>query len=213
MARALTYRNIENYKPVELEFSGRWEASFGRPEIKGSWLVWGNSGSGKTRFAMQLCKYLCRFGRVAYNSLEEGLSKSMQNAIMQVGMKEMERRFILLDMEGKSDLEKRLERRKSPDVVIIDSLQYFRMTLADYERFKRKFPNKLFIFVSHAKGNEPKGSVAESIRYDAFVKVRIEGYKAFPVSRYLNGDAPPFIIWTQGAEDYWGNIDLKNKKS
>lgn len=213
MARALTYRNIESYKPMELAFSGKWEASFGRPEIKGSWLVWGNSGSGKTRFAMQLCKYLCQFGRVAYNSLEEGLSKSMQNAVMQVGMKEMERRFILLDMEGKSDLEKRLERRKSPDVVIIDSLQYFRMTLADYERFKRKFPNKLFIFVSHAKGNEPKGSVAESIRYDAFVKVRIEGYKAFPVSRYLNGDAPPFIIWTQGAEDYWGNIDLKNKKS
>lgn len=208
MARALSYKNIEDYKPVELEFTGKWEASFGRPEVKGSWLVWGNSGHGKTRFTLQLCKYLCQFGKVVYNSLEEGLSKSMQNAIIQVGMKETGRRFIFLDMESLTDLERRLEKRKSPDVVIIDSLQYFRMTQKDYDRFKKKFPNKLFVFISHAKGKEPKGSIAESIRYDAFVKVWIEGYTAFPVSRYVkNGESEPFTIWTQGADDYWGNIN------
>lgn len=208
MARALSYKNIEEYKPVELEFTGKWEASFGRPEVKGSWLVWGNSGHGKTRFTLQLCKYLCQFGKVVYNSLEEGLSKSMQNAIIQVGMKETGRRFIFLDMESLADLERRLEKRKSPDVVIIDSLQYFRMTQKDYDRFKKKFPNKLFVFISHAKGKEPKGSIAESIRYDAFVKVWIEGYTAFPVSRYVkNGESEPFTIWTQGADDYWGNIN------
>lgn len=208
MARALSYKNIEDYKPVELEFTGKWEASFGRPEVKGSWLVWGNSGHGKTRFTLQLCKYLCQFGKVVYNSLEEGLSKSMQNAIIQVGMKETGRRFIFLDMESLVDLERRLEKRKSPDVVIIDSLQYFRMTQKDYDRFKKKFPNKLFVFISHAKGKEPKGSIAESIRYDAFVKVWIEGYTAFPVSRYVkNGESEPFTIWTQGADDYWGNIN------
>lgn len=208
MARALSYKNIEDYKPVELEFTGKWEASFGRPEVKGSWLVWGNSGHGKTRFTLQLCKYLCQFGKVVYNSLEEGLSKSMQNAIIQVGMKETGRRFIFLDMESLADLERRLEKRKSPDVVIIDSLQYFRMTQKDYDRFKKKFPNKLFVFISHAKGKEPKGSIAESIRYDAFVKVWIEGYTAFPVSRYVkNGESEPFTIWIQGADDYWGNIN------
>ncbi|MEG2276646.1 MAG: ATP-binding protein [Odoribacter sp.] len=206
MAKALTYKNIEDYKPVELAFSGRWEASFGCPEVKGSWLIWGNSGSGKTRFTLQLCKYLCQFGKVIYNSLEEGLSKSMQNAIIQVGMKEAGRRFIFLDMESMGDLEKRLEKRKSPDVIIIDSLQYFRMTQKDYDRFKKKFPNKLFVFISHAKGSEPKGAVAESIRYDAFVKVWIEGYKALPVSRYVkNGESENFTIWAQGAEEYWGN--------
>lgn len=205
MAKALTYKNIEDYKPVELPFTGKWVASFGSPEVKGSWLIWGNSGNGKTRFTLQLCKYLCQFGRVAYNSLEEGLSKSMRNAIIQVGMKEVARRFLLLDMESKNDLEKRLEQRKSPDIVVIDSLQYFRMTMTDYERFKKKFPNKLLIFISHAKGKEPKGSLAESIRYDAFVKIWVEGYTAFPVSRYVNGDAQPFVIWIKGAEDYWGN--------
>ena len=203
MGRALSFKNIEEYKPVELAFDGRWEASFGRPEMKGSWLVWGSSGSGKTRFTLQLCKYLCRFGRVVYNSLEEGLSKSMQSAIIQVGMKEVGRQFVFLDMEDMESLEKRLEKRKSPEIVIIDSLQYFKMNLSDYSRFKKKFPNKLFIFISHAKGNDPKGSVAQSIRYDAFVKVWIHGYRALPVSRYAkNGYSAPFVIWQKGAEEF-----------
>ena len=197
-----------DYKPVVLPFSGKWEASFGCPELKGSWLIWGNSGNGKTRFALQLCKYLCQFRKVAYNSLEEGCSESMKDAARQVGMGEVERRFLLLDMESKKELEKRLEARKSPDIIFIDSLQYFRLTMNDYERYKKKFPNKLFIFVSHAKGKDPKGSMAESIRYDAFVKIWVEGYKAFPVSRYVtNGEIQPFTIYTKGAEDYWGNIN------
>ena len=33
MARALSIKNIEEYKPVEMEFSGRWAASFGHPEL------------------------------------------------------------------------------------------------------------------------------------------------------------------------------------
>lgn len=205
MARALTYQNIADYKPAELAFEGRWEASFGRPEMKGSWIIWGHSGNGKTRFAMQLAKYLCRFGRVAYDSLEEGLSKSMQAAVVQSGMKEVERRFLLLDMEGKEDLVRRLKRRKSPDVVIIDSLQYSRIVMQDYERMKRLFPGKLFVFVSHASGTEPKGSVASSIRYDASVKVWVEGYRAYAVSRYKGGEAEPFEIWREGAERYWAN--------
>lgn len=203
MARALSIKNIEEYKPVEMGFSGRWAASFGHPELRGSWLVWGNSGNGKTRFALQLSKYLSQFGRVAYNSLEEGLSKSMQVAIRAVGMQEVGRRFILLDMEPMEELEARLEKRKSPDIIVIDSLQYLQMKQEDYNRFKKKFPRKLFVYLSHARGKEPNGSVARSIRYDAFVKVWIEGYKAFPVSRY-ECEQEEFVIWQKGAIDYWG---------
>lgn len=201
MARALSIKNIEEYKPVELPFEGKWAASFGRPELRGSWIIWGRSGNGKTRFALQLAKYLCGFGKVIYNSLEEGLSKSMQQAIMDVGMREVGRNFSLLDMEPLEDLEKRLEKPRSANIVFIDSLQYFRMAQSDYSRFKKKFPDKLFIFVSHAKGVEPKGSMAESIRYDAFVKIWVEGYKAYPVSRYAD-NPEDFVIWSKGAEEY-----------
>lgn len=200
MTRALSIENIINYNPVTLDFEGRWLASFGKPELCGSWLVWGASGHGKTRFVLQLCKYLCRFGRVAYDSLEEGLSKSMQNAILDVGMKDTARRFVLLDKENIADLIERLQRRKSPDIIVIDSVQYTGMTYNDYKKLRDEFPRKLFILISHADGKEPAGRVAKSIRYDAFVKIRIVGYKAFPISRYGGGEA--YTIWEKGATDY-----------
>lgn len=62
----------------------------------------------------------------------------MKDAARQVGMGEVERRFLLLDMESKKELEKRLEARKSPDIIFIDSLQYFRLTMNDYERYKKE---------------------------------------------------------------------------
>lgn len=60
------------YKVRHIPFEGKWRDAFDLPERKGVWLIWGNSANGKTTFAMQLCKYLCQFGRVAYNSMEEG---------------------------------------------------------------------------------------------------------------------------------------------
>jgi hypothetical protein len=55
--------------------------------------------------------------------------------------------------------------------------------------------------VSHAEGKEPKGNVAKSVRYDAFVKIWVEGYKAFPQSRFGGGNE--FVIWPAGAQKYW----------
>lgn len=77
----------------------------------------------------------------------------------------------------------------------------------EYIALKEEFKNKLFIFNSHADGKEPKGSVAQFVRYDADIKVRVEGYKAFPASRFGGGE--PFTIWDKGAAEYW--MDIKNK--
>lgn len=201
--RALSIRDIREYQPKVLPFDGDWLQAIGQPELTGSWIVWGGSANGKTRFALQLAKYLCKFGKVAYDSLEEGLSLSMQHAIEQVGFADAEakRNFILLDKEPIQELIARLRKQRSPQVVIIDSLQYTGLTYADYKLLRDTFRQKLFIFISHADGNEPKGNVGRSVRYDAFVKIYIEGYKAFPQSRYGGGEE--YIIWQQGASRYW----------
>ena len=81
--RARTYTDLMRQKVNELDFEGDWLKSLGKPEITGTWLIWGNPGNGKTRFALQLCRYFASFCRVAYNSLEEGDSKSIRDAIMQ----------------------------------------------------------------------------------------------------------------------------------
>lgn len=199
--RALSVSDIHKFRPNTLNFEGEWNESIGCPELTGAWIVWGNSSNGKTRYALQMAKYLAGFCRVAYNTLEEGLSKSIQDAIIDVGMDDVSRSFILLDKEPVADLIIRLRRKQSPDVVIIDSLQYTGINYAEYRLLRDEFREKLFIFISHADGNEPKGNVGKSIKYDAFVKIRIEGYKAFPQSRF--GGGKEYVIWQKGAQDYW----------
>lgn len=204
--RARTYNDLMSQKVNELDFKGDWLKSLGKPEITGSWLIWGNSTNGKTRFALQLCKYLASFCRVAYNSLEEGDSKSMRDAIKEVGMNDVKGNFLLLDQEPVEELKARLRRRKSPDVVFIDSWQYTGLNYAEYKKLRSEFKHKLFILISHAEGKNPEGRTAKSIRYDSFVKIWIEGYKAFPASRY--GGNEPYTIWDQGAIQYWETKQL-----
>lgn len=198
--RALNIRDIQAYKPNVLDFKGVWYDAIGKPELTGSWILWGNSSNGKTSLALQIAKYMSQFGRVDYNSLEEGLSLSMQEAISLVGMSDVGSGFYLLDKEPMKDLVKRLRKRRSANIVVIDSLQYAGITYKEYKQLMDEFRNKLFIFVSHADGSHPKGNVAKSIRYDANVKMFVEGFHTIPQSRYGGGEL--FIIWQKGYEDY-----------
>lgn len=197
-------REMLSMKYDTFPFDGDWYEAFGKPEKKGVWFIWGNSGNGKTSFVMQLCKYLCRFGRVAYNSLEEGVGLTMQNSLIRFGMMDVNRKFLLLDAESMEQLELRLKRQKSPDFVVIDSFQYTMMTFKQYIEFRERHKNKLLIFISHADGKLPSGRSARSVMYNADLKIYVEGYRAFSKGRYI-GPKKYFDIWPEEAERYWGN--------
>ena len=208
MGRAISNKNVLTAKFEVPEFDGAFLASFGKPELRGAWIIYGGSGSGKTSFVMQVCKYLTRFRRVAYDSLEQGLSLSLQKAWERVGMEEVGNRIILLNKESLKDLRLRLAKKQSPDVVVVDSVHYWLgLKMSDYINLRNDFPDKLFIFVSHEKGGQPDGKLAQKIRYDSDIKIRVEGYKAFVTTRYEVAErgegGADFIIWEQGAQDYW----------
>lgn len=81
MAKAISNKNVVNAKFKVADFTGKWLASFGKPELRGAWIIYGESGGGKTHLALELLKYLCGFvDRAAYDTLEQGLSLSFQNA-------------------------------------------------------------------------------------------------------------------------------------
>jgi GTPase SAR1 family protein len=206
--QAISNRKILDAKFKTTDFEGKWLSSFGRPSLCGSWLIFGRSGSGKTTFTLQLCKYLTRFGRVAYNSLEQGFSPSLQMAWCRVGMEEAGNGISLLNKENLAGMREHLKRRHGPDVMVVDSVKYLLgFKLSDYVALKKDFPNRLFIFIAHEDNNEPSGAIAKMIRYDADVKIRTEGYKAFITTRYENAEkgegGADFIIWEQGAQEYW----------
>ena len=200
----------KNFETIPL--TGKWAEFMGIPEANGVMLVYGHSGNGKTSFLMQLAKELSKHGKVAYNTLEEGARYSMKQAIITTGLDDSadaRKNFVILDREPIAELKNRLRRHKSPKFVIIDSFQYTGLNKAEYIALKEEFKNKLFIFNSHADGKEPRGSVAQFVRYDADVKIRVEGYKAFPTSRFGGGE--PYVIWEKGAADYW--MDIKTNES
>lgn len=200
-------REMLSMKYSTFDFRGEWYEAFGMPEKRGVWFVWGNSGNGKTSFVMQLCKYLCRFGRVAYNSLEEGAGLTMQNCLRRFGMMDVNRRFLLLDAESMERLEERMNRQKAPDFVVIDSFQYTMMTFKQYIEFRERHKNKLLIFISHADGRLPSGRSAKSAMYNADLKIYVEGYRAFSKGRYI-GPKRHFDIWPEEAEKYWGERSM-----
>lgn len=204
LQRALSVNDVYEMAKPSYHLTGKWHEAFGDVDRTGIWIIWGKSGSGKTTFVLQLCKELAKFGRVAYDSLEEGDSLTMKNAFIRVGMKDVAKRVILLNREKMEDLHERLKRPKSPDIVVIDSLQYTQMRYKDYIRFKEAHTNKLIIFVSHAKENDyPKGGVAESVMYDATQKILVKGYIAFSKGRFF-GKSERYVVWEERAKKIWG---------
>ncbi len=210
MQRALTPGNIKNKRRKIYDFEGDWLEAFGRIEQGARILIWGESGNGKTRFMLQLAKYLMNFGRVAYNSLELGDSQALNIALQEVGI---EKGLLIYNRETVEMMETRLKKHKSPDILLIDSLQYFRdyngrgMTYGRYIDFTGQFPNKTIIFISHGEGKHPAGRVAKSVKFDTDCKVFVKGFRAFVTSRYGGGE--PLTIWEQGAREYWNEFETK----
>ena len=201
--RALTVKEILNKKRQTFPFAGEWADAFGQPERTGVWFIWGRSGNGKTSFVLQLIRELCKWDRVAFDSMEEGDSLSMRDKLVRHGMADVGNRLHLLDAEPMSALSERLSKRKSYNIVVIDSFQYTQMTYKDYIQFKEQHKDKLFIFLSHAAGSLPRGSAAGGVMYDATLKIWVEGFKAFSKGRFI-GPTGEFTIWDEGAERYWG---------
>jgi len=208
MGKTITNKNFLRMHFETASFDGPWLRAFGRPELRGSWLIYGDSGSGKTTFNLQLAKYLTRFGHVAYDSLEQGRCGSFQNAWRFVGMEEAGSNIVIWDKKTLAEVRRDLQKRRSPDIVFIDSLHYwlgFKMN--DYMNLLADFPQKLFIFVAHERTGEPKGDMAKYIRYNSDVKIHTEHFKAMVTTRFadpLTGDGTDdYVIWEEGANKYW----------
>jgi hypothetical protein len=178
--------------------------SFGRLTSNFIMIVWGQSGNGKSNFLMQFLKAILPHGKVLYVALEEGFEATTQmTAMRQLTEEEHSGKIEFADHEmNYLELVNKLSKKKSPRFIVIDSIQYWNISYEMYKALKEKFKKKSFIFISHAKGKIPDGNTADKIRYDAGIKVHIEGFVAKVVSRY--GGNNPYLIWEEGAKRYHG---------
>ena len=205
MKKAWSSTDLLATKYDEINWRGKWFDNFDNPEARGVWSVSGKSGNGKTAFLLQLAKELTKKGRVLYNSMEEGNSKTMQNAWKMHGLADCGRKIQLIK-EDIPELTERLNKRQSPDIIFIDSFQYTDMTFKEFKEFARKtFNHKLFIFNQQMDGNKIFSKTGDRVNFDADLKIWVEGFKAFSKGRYFGKLwQEGYTIWDEGASVYWG---------
>lgn len=199
MARALSVSEFEAKKFNELSLSADLEEFIGRPEQNFSMIWYGKSGNGKTEGAIIVVKkILLRYKnfRALYNSYEQGFSKSLQDAFRRQNMAEVNGQVLLTHKEPLKAMIDRLKRKKSPQIVVLDSIQYVKLTYEQWQELRNTFPRKIFILISHANGDEPDGYHARKIEFDVDIKVLVKGYQAHPKSRF--GGNQVFTIWEDG---------------
>lgn len=203
---AQTFQEIEG-------LTDEWRNCLGDVEDTFVCFVWGDSANGKTSFISQLIKELSKVGgNILYVSYEEGQGKTVKKSIERNSLIDLPLQY--LDRETFVELRDRLKKKKSPKIVIIDSLQYSRFTYDQYKELKESFvmgkskgKRKILIIISHATGKEPRGASAQSVRYDANIKIYVKGFIAEIESRYES--VKNFVIWEERAKSYWGRSFMK----
>lgn len=214
MAKTLNVKTFLTKKFDLLPFTGIWQQSFGQPCRQDSMIIYGSSGSGKTELAIKLGKYLTQFGKVAFNSLEQRESHTLQMSLERNSLDMVSDKFQLIPGEQLSELAERLRKQRSPDFIITDSLQYLDAKKEEYLEFKEEFfKKKGLIWISQVIGkpklenidDKIKGALANSVWYDVDIQIPVVGFKAFPQKR-LNGGGEEYIINHEKSAKHWINI-------
>lgn len=198
MRKAYSPNDISRLRSRLLPWGEKWSSVFGYPSITETWFICGHSASGKSSFVMQLGKELCRFGRVLYESYEEGVRPSFRRRIGYLKMDEVQGSFRVVTDDSPDELRERLSKPKSARFVIIDSCQQSGMCYNEIEQLVKDFPHKSFIFVSQEMRGQPLGRTAVRLRYLAGVKVWVRGFKAFCQGRENENAGAYYPVWEEG---------------
>lgn len=202
--RAISMHELFTKKYVVMDFKGEWLALMGKPQCTGAIIIWGQSSNGKTRFAIKFAKYLSNFEKVAYNSIEEGASATLKRAFSESGISIDEKKIHIWDMASLENVKKELSKRKSPNIIFIDSLQHWKISPEEYKSLVTEFRKKLFVFISHADGKDPAEKIGKEVRYDANVKIRVDRFIATVSTRCDGGNGQPYVIWEEKAKELHG---------
>lgn len=181
-----------------LQWGEEWARAFGYPEVNSTWLIHGPSAAGKSSFVMLLAKELCKYGIVLYMSYEEGVSQSFQKRLENFRMKDVQGHFRIAISDTLEELAARLRRAKSPKFVIIDSFQKAGWDYPETVELIKLFSRKSFIFISQEHKGQPMGKPAQRLKYEAGVKVRVAGYKAYCQGRFTPEAGVYYPVWEEG---------------
>lgn len=188
-----------------LPIPSEWAGTLGKVPCNFIAVVYGFSGNGKTEFVVQLAKMLALLGKkVGWLSYEQRHGSDFQMSTKRNRMEEVSGMFYPIDPiasipDGVSlieDLDSYLRKRNSPDVIVIDSIDYTGFGWEEYVMLKNRYgARKTFIFIAHStKSGAIKKAISERIIFDGGMGIFVSHYIATPIkNRY--GGFDPYIVW------------------
>ncbi|AUS04516.1 ATP-binding protein [Pseudotamlana carrageenivorans] len=207
LKRTLTVANIQSQKVKRVPWTGDFYQALGKPQDRGVWFIWGNSGSGKSSFLMQLAKALSKLGyKTLYNLCEEEPDDAeyIQRTTL-FKMNEVQDCFYTQSYDY-IELMIFLRKRQPPKVVIVDSIKDITTNWEEYLALKKLITKKniILIIVGQAEGKNPRTEFEKSIRYNAKMKIFVSGYLAVCQGRTIGPNGGQYIIYQEGYDKLRG---------
>lgn len=163
----------------------------------------GRPKNGKTSFTMKLVRDLAVRYDCFYSSMEEGDSKTIQDAFKRVSMEEVKGKVMLGDGFYFNDLMAYLRGPgKRKKIIVIDSLDYMKLTKHQYIKLTESFPSKSFIVICWG-GKKARDFVCDDyygnqIKHMMGAIVGVENFQAETIGRY--GPTEKYTIWAKGVK-------------
>ncbi len=157
----------------------------GSPERKFIAICYGESGSGKSVFLLQFADYFANnFGKVLYNSHEEGANQTIQDRINNFNIESS--KLFVADSLAFDDMCEKIERNYYR-LVIIDSVKYMGFTFSQLKelriRFAKRHLSVIMVDFGKAKGNPQSGV---DLLHASDVKMFFKNGTIYSISRYLS---------------------------
>lgn len=189
--KLVSSRELRKRKYNCFPFTGKWKDFFGLPSYAFHLAVHGKPGEGKSTFCVQFADYLAKnFGKVVYVSGEEGLSKTVQDKIINNGIDNP----YLMFADIKSYDEIKAEIPNEYHFIFIDSLDTLRIDAAKLKALKEHYPQSAFITISQStKDGKMRGSL--EITHDTDIAAKVENGVAITTKNRFQARGSEFNVF------------------
>lgn len=185
-------KDIANWKFQENSLPTAWAKHLGDIPQRFLMYVDGEAGNGKTEYQMQISKMLSQhYGKVRFNNVEQGKHVQIKQSAARNNFSEIKAgKWVYCSIKDFDKLKEQLKRPNSGRVIIVDSISYFPLTVAQVQELINIFPNKSFIFIAY----QVHYNHFKPVRHLCDIKIRVENFIAtVQASRF--GGTEEFVIW------------------
>lgn len=167
----ISLRDLQKAQFKTLQFSGKWKELMGTPEERFSVMIYGQSGQGKSTFAINFAEYLSNnFGTVLFNSAEEGISLTLQDKLKNLKSTDL---FISHHKDFNS-MKKHLK-TSTCKFVVLDSVNHMNLTPENVEELRNMDKTRGFISIHQVtKTGDFKGD--NKFLHNCDVEIVVDNY-------------------------------------